>query len=58
MALALVKAPIRRDANGEIRAPESPGLGVEVDLPALAPYLVDMEITVKGRVLYRTPAIV
>lgn len=57
MAVKLVKQPIRRDANGEIRAPEAPGLGIEVDLPALKPYLVDTEIKVKGQVLYRTPAI-
>ena len=57
LALNLVKEPIRRDANGEIRAPEAPGLGVEVNLPALKPYLVDTEITVNGKVLYRTPAI-
>lgn len=57
LARALVKEPIRRDANGEIRAPEAPGLGMEVDLPALKPYLVDTEITVKGKVIYRTPTI-
>lgn len=57
LAVAVAKNPILRDANGEIRAPERPGLGIDVDLPALRPYLVDAEIKVGNRVLYRTPAI-
>ena len=57
VAVAVTADPILRDANGEIRAPERPALGIDVDLPALKPYLVDTEITVGGKVLYRTPAI-
>ena len=57
LALAVAANPILRDANGEIRAPELPGLGVDVDLKALKPYLVDTEIRVGGQVLYKTPAI-
>ena len=57
LAQALVKVPLERDANGEIRAPEAPGLGVDVDLIALKPYLVDTEILVNGKVLYRSPEI-
>ena len=30
-------------------------LGIEPDLAALQPYLVDVEIAVRGAVLYRTP---
>ena len=57
LAVAVTANPILRDGNGEIRAPERPGLGIDVDLPALKPYLVDAEIKVGNRVLYRTPAI-
>ncbi|SFZ85826.1 L-alanine-DL-glutamate epimerase [Devosia enhydra] len=57
LAQAIATNPILRDANGEIRAPEAPGLGIDVDLVRLKPYLVDTEISVKGQVLYRTPAI-
>ena len=37
--------------------PESPGLGVTPNLQAIAPYLVDVEIRVGGKTLYRTPAL-
>lgn len=57
LAVAVAKNPILRDGNGEICAPERPGLGVDVDLPALKPYLVDAEIKVGNQVLYRTPRI-
>jgi L-alanine-DL-glutamate epimerase-like enolase superfamily enzyme len=55
LAQAMVRAPIPRAADGTIRAPEAPGLGVEVDAAALRPWLVQTEITVGDRVLYRTP---
>ena len=44
------------DANGEIVVPDAPGLGIEVNTPALERYLVDAEIKVSGKTLYRTPA--
>lgn len=42
--------------NGEkiIRAPEAPGLGIEPDLEAIRKYLVDVEIRVGGKTIYRT----
>jgi L-alanine-DL-glutamate epimerase-like enolase superfamily enzyme len=43
------------NANGEILPPEAPGLGMTVDTAALRKYLVDVEIKVKGHVIYRTP---
>ncbi len=58
LALDLTTKHLQRDAKGLVKAPESPGLGVDIDLPGLAPYLVDTEITVNGKVLYRTPALV
>jgi len=47
--------PIQRDVRGEIRAPEAPGLGIDIATAALRPFLVDAEIRVGGKVLYRTP---
>ena len=46
---------IERDANGYIHLPDAPGLGMTLDLAAARRYLVETEITVAGRVLYRTP---
>jgi len=46
-----------RDGNGEIAAPDAPGLGIEVDAGAVRRYLQEAEIKVSGRTLYRTPAV-
>jgi L-alanine-DL-glutamate epimerase-like enolase superfamily enzyme len=43
------------DANGEIVLPDAPGLGVSANPEGMRPYLVDVEIRVAGRTLYRTP---
>ena len=43
--------------DGQIRLPDAPGLGVTPDAEALKKYLVDAEIKVGGKVLYRTPAL-
>lgn len=40
------------DANGEIAAPDAPGLGLDVALDRLAPYLRTVEIIVDGTTLY------
>jgi L-alanine-DL-glutamate epimerase-like enolase superfamily enzyme len=55
LATAITVERILPDADGLIRVPERPGLGMTVDLPALRPYLKDVEIAVAGRTLYRTP---
>lgn len=57
LAANLTTARIERDAKGEIRAPEAPGLGLTPDPDTIRKYLVDTEIRVQGRVLYRPPAI-
>lgn len=44
------------DTNGQIHAPEAPGLGMEPDTLALGKYLVPVEIRAKGDLLYRTPS--
>lgn len=43
------------DANGEIVLPDAPGLGVAASPEGMRPYLVDVEIRVRGTTLYRTP---
>jgi L-alanine-DL-glutamate epimerase-like enolase superfamily enzyme len=58
LASGLAREPIALDSDGCIRAPAAPGLGVELDLEAVRPYLQDVEIVVGGRVLYRTPELV
>jgi L-alanine-DL-glutamate epimerase-like enolase superfamily enzyme len=57
LGAAVAANPLLRDGNGEICAPDAPGLGIEIDTAALAPYLVDTEIRVGGRVLYATPSL-
>jgi L-alanine-DL-glutamate epimerase-like enolase superfamily enzyme len=48
---------IAPDRNGQIVLPDRPGLGIDIDLAAIKKYLVDVEIKVKGQVLYRTPPV-
>jgi L-alanine-DL-glutamate epimerase-like enolase superfamily enzyme len=45
------------DGNGEVVLPAAPGLGVEMNPEGMAKYLVDVEISAKGKLLYRTPAL-
>ncbi|WP_119387745.1 mandelate racemase/muconate lactonizing enzyme family protein [Taklimakanibacter lacteus] len=42
------------DANGEVTLPQAPGLGITVSEAGMAKYLVDVEISAKGKLLYRT----
>jgi L-alanine-DL-glutamate epimerase-like enolase superfamily enzyme len=42
--------------DGMIRAPDAPGLGLEVDPSAISDMLLDVEITIDGATRYRTPA--
>ncbi len=46
---------LKRDADGTVRAPDTPGLGITPDLSAAKKYLVPVEILVRGEVLYRSP---
>ena len=46
------------DANGLITLPDAPGLGMTPNLEAARRYLLDVEIAVGGRTLYRTPELV
>ncbi|HTE17780.1 MAG TPA: mandelate racemase/muconate lactonizing enzyme family protein [Armatimonadota bacterium] len=55
LAWDMTKDHILPDANGQITIPDGPGLGLTPDLEAAKPYLLDVEIAVGGKVLYRTP---
>ncbi len=55
LAIEVTKDHLLPDANGQITLPERPGLGIDLDLEAARRYLLDVEITVSGRTLYRTP---
>ncbi len=43
------------DANGEVRVPEAPGLGVVMSAAGMRQYMVDVEIRAKGKTLYSSP---
>ena len=55
VAGAIAVERLERGPDGMIRLPERAGLGMNVDPTRFAPWLVDVEIKVGGRVLYRTP---
>jgi L-alanine-DL-glutamate epimerase-like enolase superfamily enzyme len=55
LAYDLTAEHLEMDANGQIRLPEKPGLGISPDIDAIKKYLVDVRIEVKGQTLYRTP---
>lgn len=57
LARDLTANHIEPDQNGEITAPEAPGLGMEINTAALTQYAVDVEIRVGGRTIFSTPAI-
>ncbi len=55
LAIELSRNHIKRDAQGQVRAPDTPGLGIAPDLAGMKKYLVPVEIKVRNEVLYRTP---
>ncbi len=55
VALAISSNHILLDANGEVRAPDAPGLGVDVDLDGLVPYLRHVEISIDHERVYTSP---
>lgn len=55
VAGAIAIEQIEPGPDGMIRLPDGPGLGMTVDPARFAPYLVESEIRVGGRTLYRTP---
>jgi L-alanine-DL-glutamate epimerase-like enolase superfamily enzyme len=43
---------LQRHDNGYVNVPDSPGLGIEVNMEAIRRYLVNVEIKAKGRILF------
>lgn len=54
LALEFTRNHILRDANAEIAAPDAPGLGIEIDPAGVQKYLIDVEIKVSGKLLFRS----
>ena len=57
LARQLTRNHILPDGDGEITAPEAPGLGIEICLDAIRKYIVDVELKVRGATLFKTPAL-
>ena len=57
VAVDLSDGHIVPDANGEIVLPDGPGLGITASPAGMLPYLVDVEIRVKGKTIYATPSL-
>lgn len=54
LAVEMTANHLPRDANGFVRAPDTPGLGITPDLVAAKKYLVPVEISVRGEILFRS----
>ena len=48
---------IELDKNGMISAPDKPGTGMDINLDAVKKYLVQTQIEVGGKTIYRTPSV-
>ena len=57
LALELSQNHLQPDRNGEIAAPDAPGLGIEVSPTGVRKYLQRVDIQVNGRTLFSTPKI-
>jgi L-alanine-DL-glutamate epimerase-like enolase superfamily enzyme len=57
VALAITAERLEPGADGLIRLPEGPGLGMTVTPERFRPYLRDVEIRMDGKLLYRTPIV-
>lgn len=55
LAETLTRERLLPDADGLLRLPDAPGLGMTPDPAVVRRYLVDTEIRVAGDVIYRTP---
>ncbi len=52
VAWDMTETHLMPDANGKISLPSAPGLGIKMSLEGITKYAVDVEITVKGKVLH------
>ena len=55
VAWEMSETHLEPDANGEINVPQAPGLGIKMSHDGIKKYLVDVEISAKGKRLYETP---
>lgn len=55
LARRLTAQHIGLEDGGLVRVPDGPGLGLDLDLPAVQEFLVDVDIRVGDRTIYRTP---
>lgn len=52
LAHRITRNHLDRDKDGYVAAPDAPGLGIEIDTEAARKYLVDVEVKVKGQLLF------
>ena len=57
LALDITKEKIVLDGDGMILTPEKSGLGLIVDTEILQQYLLDVEIKIKDKTIYKTPSL-
>ncbi len=55
LAVEMTANHLRPDANGQIAAPDAPGLGIEVSASGARKYLQRVDIAVNGRPLFSSP---
>lgn len=58
LAEDITRTHLTPDRDGLVHVPDAPGLGVDVDLAAVEPYLRSVEITVDGDTVFASPAMV
>lgn len=58
LAVDITTSHLVPDSSGEVHVPDSPGLGLEVNLAALTRYHLPVEITVSGKTVFRSKALV
>lgn len=57
LALEITREHLSVGDDGLVRAPDAPGLGISPDPAGIRKYLVEAEIKVGGKTLYRTPPV-
>ena len=55
LCVEMNKNKIEIQSDGMIQVPARPGLGIDFDTETIKKYLVDVEIKVSGKTLYKTP---
>jgi L-alanine-DL-glutamate epimerase-like enolase superfamily enzyme len=56
LAVELTRNHLLPDAQGQVSAPDAPGLGMAIDPAAVARYQLPVDIRVGGKLLYTSPA--